>query len=111
MNEVVMLKRLVTRGKLINTEDDGLKIREIRKADEYIREPAQEVGKLARRPLAASISLTPAMLSAPLLVRRGQQVVIVAITPGIDVRMQGTALIEGGAGDRLHVRNETLLCV
>jgi len=107
MNEVVVLKRLVTRGTLITADDVGLEIREIRAADEYIRDPAQVVGKLARRPLAASISLTPAMLSAPLLVRRGQQVVIVANTPGIDVRMQGTALNEGGAGDRIQVRNET----
>lgn len=106
-DNVVVLKRLVTRNTSITAKDVGLEMREISAADEYIRDTSQVVGKLAKRPLNASTTLAPAMLSAPLLVRRGQQVVIVANTQGVDVRMQGVALNEGGVGDRIKVRNES----
>lgn len=105
MNEVVVLRRLVTRDTPITADDVGLELREIETAAEYIRDPAQVMGKLAKRPLAANTVLTPAMLSTPRLVRRGQQVVLVAATPGMDVRVQGIALDEGGAGDLIKVRN------
>lgn len=105
MNEVVVLRRLVTRDTPIGADDVGLETREIDATRGYIQDPAQVVGKLAKRPLAANTVLTPSMLSAPRLVRRGQQVVLVAAMPGMDVRVQGIALDEGGAGDRIKVRN------
>lgn len=105
MNDVVVLRRLVTRDTPISGDDIGLESREIEATGEYIQDPTQVVGKLAKRPLAANTVLTPSMLSAPRLVRRGQEVVLVATMPGMDVRVQGIALDEGGAGDRIKVRN------
>lgn len=103
--EVVVLKRSVPRGTAITAADVGVVLRELNSPEAAIRDPAEVIGKLARRPLAADAIVTAAMLTAPLLVRRGQQVVIVANVPGIDVRMQGVALGAGAAGDRIRVRN------
>lgn len=105
MSKVVVLRRPVTRDTPLSADDLSLETREIEATVGYIQDLAQVVGKLAKRPMAANTVLTPNMLSAPRLVRRGQQVVLVAAMPGMDVRVQGIALDEGGAGDRIKVRN------
>jgi len=105
-SKVAVMERLVTRGSAIGAGDIGLELRELGTAQTYLRDPAQLIGKMAKRSLAAGVAVTPEMVAAPLLVRRGQQVVIVANIPGVDVRMQGVAMNEGGAGDRIQVRNQ-----
>ena len=49
--------------------------------------------------------MTPRVLEAPRLVRRGERVTITARADGIDVRMAGKALMDGTAGERIRVRN------
>ena len=105
-SKVAVMQRLVTRGGAFTAGDIGLELRELDTAQTYLRDPAQLIGKVAKRSLAAGVAVTPEMVAAPLLVRRGQQVVIVANIPGVDVRMQGVAMNEGGAGDRIQVRNQ-----
>lgn len=103
--EIAVLKNPLARGAIITAQDVGLEPRELNGNETYMRNPAQVIGKVAKRTLAPGAALTPSMLAAPLLIRRGQEVVIVANTPGIDVRSQGIALSDGGAGDRIQVRN------
>jgi flagella basal body P-ring formation protein FlgA len=65
------------------------------------------VGMRLKRSLPMGAVLTPAYLESPMLVRRGDQVVIRADLPGMDVRASGTALGSAAAGERLRVRNES----
>src|SRR3569623_665899 len=88
-SKVAVMQRLVTRGSAIGAGDIGLELRELGTAQTYLRDPAQLIGKMAKRSLAAGVAVTPEMVAAPLLVRRVQQVVIVANIPGVEVRMQG----------------------
>lgn len=65
----------------------------------------QVVGKVLRRPLLADAVVTADSLEEPRLVRRDEQVVLIAEGTGLEVRMQGRALADGVAGELIKVRN------
>lgn len=105
-SDVVVIKHSIARNATITAQDVMLETRDLSGSEAFIRDPAQAIGKVAKRDLAFSTAITPSMLAAPLLIRRGQQVVIIATAPGMDVRMQGVALNDGAAGERVQVRNQ-----
>lgn len=57
------------------------------------------------RPLNAGTMLSTGMFREKMLIERGQEVVIVAESPGIQVRMAGVALESGKSGQLISVRN------
>ena len=71
----------------------------------YVTEPTALSGQRLRRPIAAGEPLACDALAAANLIHRGQQVVLLARTGGIEVRMNGIALADGGAGGRIRVQN------
>lgn len=106
MRQVVIAKRPILRGSTIGREDIALDEREISsKSGGYLLDPAQVLGKIATRPLSPATALTPKMLSAPLLVRRGQRIIILAQGAGIEVRMRGIALMDGAKGQWVRAKN------
>lgn len=62
-------------------------------------------GNVSKRSLKAGAIVSPDMIRPPLIIERGQQVVIEVNKPGIQVRMKAVALRDGRAGDRIRVRN------
>lgn len=106
VRQIVVTKRPVLRGSAIVEDDIALAEREITgDGDAYIFDPAHVLGKIAKQPLRADVLLTPALLDAPLLVRRGQEIIILAQGDGIEVRMSGTALMDGAEGQLVRARN------
>ncbi|ADE13701.1 flagella basal body P-ring formation protein FlgA [Nitrosococcus halophilus Nc 4] len=73
----------------------------------YLRDPAQVAGKRLKRPLGLGAVITPEVLEIPKLVRRGQQVILIAKVPGLQVHMKGQALEDAGAGEHIRVRNNS----
>jgi len=71
----------------------------------YIDKKKDIVGKITRRVVFAKTVLKPQMLGLPIIVKRGQNVIIIAETQGIQVRMSGKALGSGSAGKAIRVRN------
>ena len=63
------------------------------------------VGKILQRPLAAGKPFDARFLKPRLLVKRGQEVVLLANTSSLSVRMSGKALADGAKGDLIKVRN------
>lgn len=107
MREVVITTRPILRNATISKDDIRLEEREVTAgSDSYIFKPEHVLGKLAKRTLTSSTPLTPGMLSEPLLVRRGQQVIILAEGAGIEVRMAGTALMDGAEGQIIRAQNK-----
>ena len=49
--------------------------------------------------------LRPSLLVTPKVIRRGTRVSIVATAPGFEIRAVGKALMDGGMGDVITVRN------
>lgn len=107
MRKVVITTRPILRNSAISEGDIRLEERDVTAgSDTYIFDPEHVLGKLAKRALSGSTSLTPSMLSEPVLVRRGQQVIILAQGAGIEVRMAGTALMDGTEGQIIRAKNK-----
>lgn len=103
---VVTANHPILRNATIAKSDIRLEERDVTtSADTYIYDPEHVLGKIAKRSIATSTVLTPDMLNAPLYVHRGQQVIIVAEDSGIQVRMSGTALMDGAEGQIIRAQN------
>lgn len=62
-------------------------------------------GQRLKRDLPAGTVLTPSMLQPELVIKRGQQVTVVASVAGIEVLTQGVALTDASANSRIRVKN------
>jgi flagella basal body P-ring formation protein FlgA len=71
----------------------------------YFTALEQVIGKIATKPIKPGDVLTPQRLKAPLLVRRGEDVTIIAAVGGLEVRSKGTALADAAQGETVNVRN------
>lgn len=77
----------------------------------YVVDMADLAGRGLRRPLAAGSVITPGMLAPREVVRRGQQVSLVAQVDSILVRASGVALEAGDRGDLVKVKSLSCQCV
>lgn len=94
------------RGKVLAPGDMILAEREISVAPGgYFTTLDAATGRVLRRPVAAGVVLSPGLLDAPLLVRRGQAVTLEARSGGIAVQMAGVSRADGSQGDRIEVKN------
>lgn len=80
-------------------------------AANFVQDAANLQGHRLKRSLPAGTALTVDMLVPDLLVRRGQQVTLIAATGPVEIRAQGQALTEGGVDDRVRVQNMSSLKV
>jgi flagella basal body P-ring formation protein FlgA len=79
--------------------------RDISNIADPISNPAEIVGQISRRMLRAGDILRSGQLSTPVLVKRGDAVMMVARRDGIEVSTAGEALDAGGAGASVRVKN------
>ena len=75
----------------------------------YLSKPLDLQRRHLKRSLPAGTILTVNMLNRDMVVKRGQQVMLVTSVGGIDVRAAGTALTDGGKADRIRVQNASSL--
>lgn len=104
--EVPVLAASVGRGELVSTSDINMQLQKISgDLDGIISNIDDIVGMEAKRSLTLGDTLRFSDLKAPQLIERGQSVAIVSTGAGLRVSMQGKALANGGAGDRILVAN------
>jgi len=72
----------------------------------YYTDSQPIAGMLVKRTIAAATVITPQMLQAPKLVKRGQRVTVIAESGALNIRSVGKALGDGKAGDTISVRAE-----
>jgi flagella basal body P-ring formation protein FlgA len=77
----------------------------------FLQDTASLQGHRLRWSLPAGTALTVDMLVPDLVVRRGQQVTLIAASGHVEIRAQGHALTEGGVADRVRVQNASSLKV
>ena len=70
-----------------------------------VADPAQAVGRVARRMLSAGAVLSATDLVAQRLIRRGDNVALVSRRGGVEVRVVGKALGDAGENERVTVEN------
>ncbi len=104
--KVLRLKRALARDSSISALDVDIRSERVPgTGTAYLSDVTEVQDKRAKRDLPAGTILAPGMLQAKLLIRRGQQVTILATVSGIEVRNQGVALTDGSANARIQIRN------
>ena len=71
----------------------------------YLSNPEQVLNKILKRPLGMGAVFSPEAVSAAPLIRRGDQVTLLAETQGMQIRASGKALKDGAEGAVIQVRN------
>ncbi|RMF16785.1 MAG: flagella basal body P-ring formation protein FlgA [Gammaproteobacteria bacterium] len=108
MAPVLITARTLFRGQALNKADiDWKKVDLTAQTRGYI-EPGQDwQGMRVRRTLREGQVITPSALQPPLLVSKGERVVIEAGNGQFSVKMMGEALTNGVRGQQIPVRNLT----
>jgi len=103
---VIVTARSLSRGELLAERDfKRVKYDVSQLHTGYIEDPANGVGMELKRRLSAGVPLTATMMRKPKIIKRGQQVSIIAHAGGLEVRMSGKALAHGAVGERIRVLN------
>ena len=104
--DIVVTAKSLSRGTILSPSDLKRVRHDVSKLpDGYIEDENAGIGMELKRRLSGGEALTTGMIRKPKIVKRGQQVSIVAGTGGMEVRMSGKALAHGAAGDRIRVLN------
>ena len=105
-DKVVAAARPLTRGQVVGEGDVKMVERDLAQLQSgYFSDPAEVAGMEVTRTVAMDAALTNYLVKEPLQVRRGQRVILVANSGGLEVRMTGEALADGATGARIKVRN------
>ena len=103
---VLVLSRGIAPGETITTDAFVPETRDAsRIVGAAVADPAQAVGRVARRTLSAGAVLSATDLVAQRLIRRGDNVALVSRRGGVEVRVVGKALGDAGESERVTVEN------
>lgn len=109
---VLVLRRALARRARVEMIDVEPETRRMPgSAAAFIQDTASLQGHRLKRSLPAGTALTVDMLVPDVVVRRGQQVTLIAASGPVEIRAQGHALTEGGVADRVRVQNMSSLKV
>jgi flagella basal body P-ring formation protein FlgA len=104
--DVLVMRRAVGRGENIASADVVVQSRVLPGlTSPYVSRPADLAGRLTRRPIPEGTAITADALDAPLLIHRGQSVILLARAGGLEVRAPGMAMADAAAEQRVRVRN------
>ncbi|WP_229413321.1 flagellar basal body P-ring formation chaperone FlgA [Massilia violaceinigra] len=95
----------VAAGQMLTAQDVTLERRDVTTLSDAISSADAATGQASRRSLRAGEVLRQAQLSAPLLVKRGEPVVMLARFEAIEISTSGEALDAGAFNALVRVRN------
>lgn len=103
---VLVLRRPLARRARIDANDVELQSRRVAGlGSSFISDLTILEGRRLRRALPAGAALTVDALATEVLIKRGQQVTLLAANGSVQIRAQGQALGDGAAQDRIRVQN------
>lgn len=107
LNRSVLVARYpMSRGTVLSSSDVALVDKDVaRMTQGYITDINSINGMVLKYSVTAGTVLRPALLQPPMVIKRGDHVVLLAQGGGIQVKMEGTALTDGAVGDVIRVRN------
>ncbi|CAK16561.1 flagellar basal body P-ring formation chaperone FlgA [Pseudomonas entomophila] len=106
LREVVVMTRPLKRESVIDQGDVALRERDVGTLTQgYLTQLEQAVGMKLVRPTVLDQVLTQQHMEQADVIRKGDQVVIVARSGSLSVRMPGEALDKGGMEAQIRVRN------
>ena len=103
---VTVAAAALPRGHVLSAADLVTDRRDVsRQLAGYFSSPDDLVGQRVKHQVIAGRVITPSMLEANTIIKRGQTVTILVNSAGIGVRMAGTALMDGALNQRIRVEN------
>ncbi len=103
---VLITNRSLPAGHIFSAADVNTEPRDVsRLVGGYLSRSGSLVGKQLKHSLMAGRVITPSMLKANIMIRRGQSVTIVANGNAVNIQMRGTALSDGAENQRIRVEN------
>ncbi|MEM6512656.1 MAG: flagellar basal body P-ring formation chaperone FlgA [Pseudomonadota bacterium] len=103
---VLVPKRVLRVGQIISADDLASDERDVsRMAGGYFADPAEIIGQRVRQQMTAGRIITPTMIEADDIIRRGQSVTLVVKNQVINITMAGKALSDGALNQRIKVEN------
>ncbi|MBA1428158.1 flagellar basal body P-ring formation protein FlgA [Pseudomonas fluorescens] len=104
--DVVVVARPLKRTGIIGDDDVALRERDISLINQgYLTSLDQAIGQRLTRPMVTDQVITLVHLEQAEVIRKGDQVVISASSGGLNVRMPGEALSNGGMSEQIRVKN------
>jgi flagella basal body P-ring formation protein FlgA len=104
--DVITASRNLSRGTTIGPGDISSSRMELSKLRYgYFTKSDKVIGKVVKRSIRLGESISPQRIKEPLLVHRGEEITIEAVTGALKVRVKGKALQDGIKGALISVRN------
>ncbi len=105
---VYVARGTLPKGHLLTTSDLATDERDVsRMTGGYVTHVDAVIGQRLKQTLTAGRIITPAMLQADNIIRRGQTVTLIATSGGINVTMTGKSLMDGALNQRIRAENQS----
>ncbi|MGL4942202.1 MAG: flagellar basal body P-ring formation chaperone FlgA [Thermoguttaceae bacterium] len=104
--EAVVVQRAIPRGKKIAAEDVALVALENPQGDNFIQRLDDVVGMEATSQIREGTPVTPAMLAAPMLVRKNETVTVYSRAAGITIKTYGKSKDDAPQGGLVSVERQ-----
>ena len=103
---VLIASRALPKGHVLAEGDFSIAERDIsRLQGGYMTNAKELLGQRLKQTLQGGRVITPSVLQADLMVRRGQTVTLMVKNDALSIRMSGTALMDGVKNQRIRVEN------
>lgn len=107
MTDLPILRRRLLPGDVVTSADLGwTHLPRASALSDIVQNPADAIGLSARRAIAPDQPIHAADLGEPILVQKGNDMIVTLDIPGLSVTARGTALDSGGRGQRIRILNE-----
>jgi flagella basal body P-ring formation protein FlgA len=105
---ILTARRTLPRDHLLTKADLATDKRDVsRMISGYFSDPSGLMGQRLKQQIIAGRAITPAMLQADRVIRRGQSVTLTVSNRGLNIKMAGKALMDGAISQRIRVENST----
>lgn len=105
-DDVLVAARTLPGGQVPGPDDVRIEKRDVsRLVGGYLSSPDELSGQRLKGQLHAGRIITPAMLHADEVIRRGQSVTLLVKDENVTIRMSGKALTDGALNQRIRVEN------
>ncbi|WP_438970323.1 flagellar basal body P-ring formation chaperone FlgA [Methylophaga sp.] len=108
MQPVVVASRPLARNQNLTNADIKLELMDIGELRQgFIQSTEKVLGQQLKYPLSMGMVLPPRGLKLEKVVRRGEQIILVASAGSMEVRMNGTAMEDASVGEKVKVKNSS----
>lgn len=105
---VVVAQNTLERGHLLSPEDVTIKKQNISSLrGNYLTNPDEVMGLTVKRRIRERQPIALSQVESPVLVERGQRVLMIAEQSGVEARTMGEAMKKGRKGEMIKVKNES----